>query len=71
VKHCGCMEEMLGRVGLLEEAFEFVDGMKVEVNPIVWRALLGACNVHGNVELGKGANEELLHGRVGLGTMCC
>lgn len=59
VKHCGCMVDMLGRAGFLEEAFEFVDEMKIDANPI-WRALLGACKVHGNVELGRRANEELL-----------
>ncbi|XP_020257277.1 pentatricopeptide repeat-containing protein At5g15300 [Asparagus officinalis] len=60
MKHCGCMVDMLGRAGFLDEAFEFVDGMKIEANPIIWRALLGACKVHGNVELGRRANEELL-----------
>ncbi|KAG1334445.1 pentatricopeptide repeat-containing protein [Cocos nucifera] len=60
IKHYGCMVDMLGRAGLLEEAFEFVDAMKIEPNPIVWRTLLGACRIHGNVELGERANEQLL-----------
>lgn len=63
VKHCGCMVDMLGRAGLMDEAFEFVDGMNVEANPVIWRALLGACKIHGNVELGRRANEELIRMR--------
>lgn len=59
-RHCGCMVDMLGRAGLLEEAFEFIQSMEIAPNAIIWRTLLGACRVHGNVELGKLANEKLL-----------
>ncbi|XP_059640401.1 pentatricopeptide repeat-containing protein At5g15300 [Cornus florida] len=60
IKHYGCMVDMLGRTGLLNEAFEFVDSMEIEPNAIIWRTLLGACKIHGNVELGRRANEQLL-----------
>ncbi|KAF8399504.1 hypothetical protein HHK36_015371 [Tetracentron sinense] len=60
IKHYGCMVDVLGRAGLLNEAFEFIDSMVIEPNAIVWRTLLGACRVHGNAELGKRANERLL-----------
>ncbi|CAN8299967.1 unnamed protein product [Cochlearia groenlandica] len=60
IKHYGCMVDMLGRAGLLEEAFMFVESMKIMPNAIVWRTLLGACRIYGNVELGKYANEKLL-----------
>ncbi|EOA20327.1 hypothetical protein CARUB_v10000633mg [Capsella rubella] len=60
IKHYGCMVDMLGRAGLLDEAFMFVESMKIEPNAIVWRTLLGACKIYGNVELGKYANERLL-----------
>ncbi|OAY80860.1 Pentatricopeptide repeat-containing protein [Ananas comosus] len=60
IRHYGCMVDILGRAGLLKEAFKFVGEMKVEPNAIVWRTLLGACRVHGDVELGKRANEELM-----------
>ncbi|KAH7656396.1 TPR-like protein [Dioscorea alata] len=65
VKHYGCMVDILGRAGHLEEAFGFVKDMKFEPNAIVWRTLLGACRIHGNVELGECANEELLKLRKG------
>lgn len=63
IKHYGCMVDILGRAGLLNEAFEFIDTMEIEPNAIVWRTLLGACRIHGNVELGKCANDRLLRMR--------
>lgn len=60
IKHYGCMVDLLGRAGKLKEAFEFIDKMEIEPNAIIWRTLLGACRTHGNVELGKRVNEELL-----------
>ncbi|GLT56516.1 hypothetical protein SLA2020_295520 [Shorea laevis] len=63
IRHYGCMVDMLGRSGLLNEAFEFIDSMVIEPNAIIWRTLLGACKIHGNVELGRRANEKLLQMR--------
>lgn len=60
IRHYGCMLDMLGRAGLLDEAFNFIDLMDIEPNAIIWRTLLGACRIHGNVELGRRANERLL-----------
>jgi hypothetical protein len=57
------MVDMLGRAGLLKEAVKFIDSMKIEPNAIVWRTLLGACKVHGDVELAKEVNEKLLRMR--------
>ncbi|KAL6135608.1 hypothetical protein ACLB2K_067835 [Fragaria x ananassa] len=60
IKHYGCMVDLLGRAGLLDEAFDCIENMEMQPNAIVWRTLLGACKVHGNVELGRRANERLL-----------
>lgn len=60
IRHYGCMVDILGRAGQLNEAFNFVDTMEIEPNAIVWRTLLGACRIHGNIELGRRASEELL-----------
>lgn len=59
-RHYGCMVDLLGRAGLLDEAFKFIYKMKIKPNAIIWRTLLGACRVHNNVELGRLANEQLL-----------
>ncbi|XP_020261400.1 pentatricopeptide repeat-containing protein At3g62890-like [Asparagus officinalis] len=60
VEHYGCMVDLLGRAGLLEEAQEMVKEMPMEPNVIVWGSLLAACKVHKNSELGEEAAQELL-----------
>jgi pentatricopeptide repeat protein len=60
IKHYGCMVDMLGRAGFLKEAYHIIQEMKIEPNVVVWRTLLGACKMHGEVELGEIANRELL-----------
>ncbi|TVU48268.1 hypothetical protein EJB05_07898, partial [Eragrostis curvula] len=63
IKHYGCMVDMLSRAGLLKEAFEFISKMKIEPNSVIWRTLLGACRIHGEIELAEYANRELLKAR--------
>lgn len=63
IRHYGCMVDILGRAGLLNEAFDFMETMDIESNGIVWRTLLGACRIHGNVELAKRASDKLLRMR--------
>ncbi|KAL8231805.1 hypothetical protein R6Q57_001583 [Mikania cordata] len=60
IRHYGCMVDLLGRAGLLKEAFIFVDKMEIKPNAIIWRTLLGSCRIHNNAELGARANEQLL-----------
>lgn len=60
VKHFGCVADMLGRAGFLAEAFEIVESMKVEGSGIVWRSLLGACRLHGDVELAEYARKKII-----------
>lgn len=52
-EHYACMVDLLGRAGLLHEAEDFIKRMPVEPSALVWRNLLGACRIHGNVEMGK------------------
>ncbi|KAL5557789.1 hypothetical protein UlMin_034000 [Ulmus minor] len=57
--HYSCMVDLLGRSGLLNEAYELIRGMPMEPNSGVWGALFGACRVYGNVKLGKEVAEQL------------
>lgn len=57
--HYACMVDLLGRAGFLDEAKEFISHMPIEPDAVVWGALLGACRIHGDVELGKYAAEQL------------
>lgn len=58
-KHYACMADMLGRAGQLDEAFNFIQNMPIKPDSAVWGALLGACRIHGNVEMGKVASQNL------------
>ncbi|XP_068641210.1 pentatricopeptide repeat-containing protein At1g26900, mitochondrial-like [Aristolochia californica] len=60
IEHFGCMVDLLGRAGLLIEAFELIENFPVEKDATAWRAFLAACRVHGNVELGELAKRALM-----------
>ncbi|KAK8930750.1 Pentatricopeptide repeat-containing protein [Platanthera zijinensis] len=59
IDHCVCIVDLLGRVGRLEEAYRVIKEMPFESNHAVWGALLGACLIHENVELGEVAAKRL------------
>ncbi|KAK1412821.1 hypothetical protein QVD17_34353 [Tagetes erecta] len=59
VEHYGCMVDLLGRAGLLDEAYELIQAMPMEPHTGVWGALLGACKLHKNVELAEIAIQHL------------
>ncbi|XP_065853309.1 pentatricopeptide repeat-containing protein At5g48910-like [Euphorbia lathyris] len=60
MEHYGCVVDLLGRAGLLEDAEEFIFSMPVEPSAAVWGALLGACRIHGSPELGEKVGRILL-----------
>jgi pentatricopeptide repeat protein len=60
MKHYGCMVDILGRAGLVEEAYQLIRSMPMECNAIVCRTLLAACRVHGYVEIGEKVRSHLL-----------
>uniref|UniRef100_K3YMI2 DYW domain-containing protein n=2 Tax=Setaria italica TaxID=4555 RepID=K3YMI2_SETIT len=54
VCHYGCIVDLMGRAGLLDEAYELVTKeMRVAPDATIWRTLLGACRIHGHVDLGE------------------
>ncbi|XP_078447189.1 pentatricopeptide repeat (PPR) superfamily protein [Wolffia australiana] len=60
VQHYGCVVDILGRAGRVEEARKVIESMPMEANEVVWRSLLSACLNHGRVEAGCRAGEKLL-----------
>lgn len=60
VEHYGCMVDILGRAGLLDEARGLIESMPMSPPASAWGALLGACVVNKNVELGEHACRHLL-----------
>ena len=58
-QHFTCMVDLLSRAGLFNVAMDLISGMPLESTPEVWGALLGGCEIHQNVELGKYAADRL------------
>ncbi len=47
------MVDLIGRAGRLHDAEVLIKRMPCEPNATVWMALLGACRIHGNLEMGE------------------
>ncbi|CAM8905667.1 unnamed protein product [Rhodiola kirilowii] len=62
LEHYGCLVDLLGRAGLLTKAEKLVDEMVQSIGPdaSVLGALLGACRVHGNIQLGEEIGHRLI-----------
>ncbi|PKA63996.1 Pentatricopeptide repeat-containing protein [Apostasia shenzhenica] len=57
--HYACMIDMLARAGRLEEAEELI--IRVEKpDKVLWRTLLGACKIHGRLEMAQRAAGKVL-----------
>lgn len=57
--HYGAVVDLLGRAGKLAEAWDFILKMPVEPGINVFGAMLGACKIHKNVDLGEKAADKL------------
>lgn len=53
LRHYGCMVDLLGRAGHLEEAHNFIQDMPIKPDAAIWGALLNSCRIHHNLELGE------------------
>ncbi|KAF6155545.1 hypothetical protein GIB67_004539 [Kingdonia uniflora] len=60
MEYFACMVNLFGRADLITEAYEMiVQKMVSNASPTVWGALLYACFLHGNVDVGEIAAEKL------------
>uniref|UniRef100_M8BVU0 DYW domain-containing protein n=1 Tax=Aegilops tauschii TaxID=37682 RepID=M8BVU0_AEGTA len=53
MEHYISMVDLLARGGFLDEAYQFIQTMPMKADVRVWGALLAACRVHKNIDLGK------------------
>lgn len=60
-EHYGCMVDLLGRAGKFDEAVKLIHGMECEPDAVTWRALLGACRVHRNMDLAAYAAKQIIN----------
>ncbi|KAL8216956.1 hypothetical protein R6Q57_023793 [Mikania cordata] len=58
-EHYLCMVDLLGRAGLLNEAYSFICNMPFKPDVRIWGALLGACRIHKNVHLGEEVSRNI------------
>ncbi|KAL3812721.1 hypothetical protein ACJIZ3_013989 [Penstemon smallii] len=59
IKHYGCMVDLLGRAGRLDEAAELIKNMPMKADVVIWGTLLAACKMHGNTDIGERAAHNL------------
>ena len=58
-EHYACIIDLLGRVGRLSDAEGFVKRSPCGGDPVMWMSLLGACRVHGDLDRGRRAADEI------------
>lgn len=51
--HYICLVDLLGRAGRLEDAMEVIVTLPFKPDPLIYKTLLGACNLHRNIPLGE------------------
>ncbi|WCJ23875.1 Pentatricopeptide repeat (PPR) superfamily protein [Euphorbia peplus] len=59
LEHYGCIVDLLSRAGRIKEAEEKIMSMPMKPNAILWRSLLGAARIHGDIEIGELALKQL------------
>lgn len=60
IHHYGCVVDLMSRAGFLEEAYNLILSMRMKPDAAMWRTLLGACKIHGDVELGERVVGQLI-----------
>ncbi|KAK9285920.1 hypothetical protein L1049_025121 [Liquidambar formosana] len=51
--HYSCVADLLGRRGKLKEALDLIHSMPIKPDAGIWGALLAACKIHHDVEIGE------------------
>lgn len=60
IEHFCCLVDLLGRAGLVKEAKETILSMPMKPNAVLWRSLLGAARIHGDLDTGEVALKNLV-----------
>jgi pentatricopeptide repeat protein len=59
MEHYGCVVDLLGRAGRLDEAMHVVETMPMRPNEVVLGALLAGCRTHGNLDMAEQMMQHL------------
>lgn len=60
IDHYGCMVDLLGRAGRLEEALSFIESMHLKPNDVIWAMLLSSCLIHGKGDLLESIKKKIM-----------
>ncbi|XP_062188167.1 pentatricopeptide repeat-containing protein At3g62890-like [Phragmites australis] len=60
MEHYGCIVDLLGRAGLVQDAIELIEGMRITPDPVLWGTILSACKRYGLVDLGVTVGNKLI-----------
>ncbi|KAK7267684.1 hypothetical protein RIF29_20362 [Crotalaria pallida] len=55
-----CLLDLYGRNGNLRKARDLIEQMPCDPNYVIWSSFLSSCKIHGDVELGREAAEQLI-----------
>uniref|UniRef100_A0A7N0UIS8 DYW domain-containing protein n=1 Tax=Kalanchoe fedtschenkoi TaxID=63787 RepID=A0A7N0UIS8_KALFE len=53
LEHYGAMVDLLGRAGLLEEAYRLIETMPMDPDVVIWRSVLSSSRTYKKAELGE------------------
>ncbi|KAK8518700.1 hypothetical protein V6N13_018028 [Hibiscus sabdariffa] len=59
-QHYACLIDLLGRAGHFDLLMNHLEKMPCKPDSRVWNALLGVSRIHGNIDLGRKAAEQLI-----------
>jgi pentatricopeptide repeat protein len=51
MEHYGCLVDLLGRAGRLDEAMHVMETMPIRPNEVVFGALLASCRMHSDLDM--------------------
>ncbi|KAJ7972228.1 Pentatricopeptide repeat-containing protein family [Quillaja saponaria] len=61
LEHFACIVDLYGRAGKLSKAMDFISKSPFPDSPLLWRNLVNACKLRGNLQFGILASKKLLH----------
>lgn len=59
IEHYACMVDLRARAGQIEKAYTFIKQMPMDASERIWGALLSACRVYNNMDIGVVAADHL------------